>query len=95
MYTASQTGEHKFTFFNLACDFVGYISVITLGIIFILAFIFTADFPYAKLRKRNKLRDNQRLLAAFRNEYDKKTELRIQRDHELIRRQVISECQKQ
>lgn len=61
----------------------------------VLSCIFTADYPYDRLRRRNKERDNQRIIAAFRKEYDKETELRIQRDNELVRRQVIVECHKQ
>lgn len=79
----------------MTCDFVGCIAIITLCTMAVLACIFTADYPYDKLRRRNRERDNQRIIAAFRKEYDKETELRIQRDNELVRRQVIVECQKQ
>lgn len=95
MYTTSQAGAHPYSLFSMTCDFVGCIAIITLCSMAVLACIFTADYPYDKLRRRNRERDNQRIIAAFRKEYDKETELRIQRDNELVRRQVIVECQKQ
>lgn len=95
MYMTSQAGAHPYSFFSMICDFVGCIAVITLCTMAVLACIFTADYPYDRLRRRNKERDNERIIAAFRKEYDKETELRIQRDNELVRRQVIVECQKQ
>lgn len=95
MYTTSQAGVHPVSLFGLICDFVGCITFIILCTMVILTCIFTIDYPYDRLRRRNKERDNQRIIAAFRKEYDKETELRIQRDNELIRRQVIVECHKQ
>ena len=95
MYMTSQAGAHPYSFFSYVCDFAGCIVVIILCTMAVLSCIFTADYPYDRLRRRNKDRDNQRIIAAFRKEYDKETELRIQRDNELVRRQVIVECQKQ
>ena len=95
MYMTSQAGAHPYSFFSYVCDFAGCIVVIILCTMAVLSCIFTADYPYDRLRRRNKDRDNQRIIAAFRKEYDKETELRIQRDNELVRRQVIVECHKQ
>lgn len=95
MHTTSQAGAHPYSFFSMICDFVGCIAVIILCTMAVLTCIFTADYPYEKLRRRNRERDNQRIIAAFRKEYDKETDLRIQRYNELVRRQVIVECQKQ
>lgn len=95
MYMTSQAGAHPYSFFSYVCDFAGCIAVIILCTMTVLSCIFTADYPYDRLRRRNKDRDNQRIIAAFRKEYDKETELRIQRDNELVRRQVIVECHKQ
>ena len=69
--------------------------LVVLCAIIALTCIFTADFPYDRLRRRNKARDSQRVVEAFRVAYDKETELRLQRENELVRRQVILECHKQ
>lgn len=95
MYATSQAGAYPCTPFSLFCDFVGCIAVIILCTMAILACVFTIDYPYDRLRRRNKERDNQRIIAAFLKEYDKETELRIQRDNERVRRQVILECHNQ
>lgn len=94
MYMASQAGAHPYSLFSYVCDFVGCITVIILCTMAVLTCIFTADYPYDRLRRRNKERNNQRIIAAFRKEYDRETNLRIQRDNELVRRQVIVECHK-
>ncbi|MEY8688159.1 hypothetical protein AB9N12_19235 [Bacteroides sp. AN502(2024)] len=86
MYTTGQAGTRHYTFFSLTCEFVGCIAVIILGTVVIQTCVFSVDYPYDRLRKRNKERDNQRIIATFRKEYDKETELRIQRDNELVRR---------
>lgn len=95
MYTTGQAGTRHYTFFSLTCEFVGCIAVIILGTVVIQTCVFSVDYPYDRLRKRNKERDNQRIIATFRKEYDKETELRIQRDNELVRRQVVLECHNQ
>ena len=95
MYTTSQAGAHPHSLFSLICEFAGCIMVIVLCTIIAVTCILTADLPYDRLRRRNKARDIQRVVEAFRVAYDKETELRMQRENELVRRQVILECHKQ
>ena len=66
MYMTSQAGTHPYSFFSYVCDFTGCIVVIILCTMAVLSCIFTADYPYDKLRRRNRERDNQRIIAAFR-----------------------------
>ena len=54
MYMTSQAGAHPYSFFSYVCDFAGCIVVIILCTMAVLSCIFTADYPYDKLRRRNE-----------------------------------------
>ena len=54
--------------------------------------LFIVEYPYSKLRERNRKREINNVLSQFKLKFDKETEIIILREKEIIRQLSIEEA---